>query len=259
MRKLIIFTLLFIACKQETKNQKESLQPKVSEQTSNELIKSYFYVNAPRGLNVRDINGEKLGKLPNNTKVTVISIGDVKTITDAGKEIRGNMVEIEYEKGTAWVFDGFLKEELPSSVRIEQAMKKLDLDETMVIDPNVSNPILRADFNGDGEIDQALLVRYMDHIKLESESRQRIIIAHGENNALHLIGDEESGISLGWISRWKINDSRRVSEVILDGNMDIIGHETIDICCTALDVTPEETADVNIYWNGKEYVIASSS
>ncbi|MFD0864177.1 hypothetical protein ACFQ1M_18320 [Sungkyunkwania multivorans] len=71
------------------------------------------YVQALNGLNVRDENGHKIGKLNYGDKVEIIKYTPKKlTVIDSDKTIVGNVVEIcNYESGSykrRYVFDGYL-------------------------------------------------------------------------------------------------------------------------------------------------------
>ncbi|WP_299219253.1 hypothetical protein [uncultured Aquimarina sp.] len=74
------------------------------------------YVQALNGLNVRDENGNKIGKLLYGDKVNIIKHTTKKlSINDNGKTVNGSIVEIcNYESGynkRRYVFDGYLIED----------------------------------------------------------------------------------------------------------------------------------------------------
>lgn len=81
-----------------------------------------YYVRAKNGLNVRktpDLQGEKIGKLPNKTQVKItFNPGIQLTIQDDGKTIHGQWVKIlahisPSQRINGYVFDGFLSEQKP--------------------------------------------------------------------------------------------------------------------------------------------------
>ncbi len=73
----------------------------------------YKYVDAPSGLNFRDVpKGKILGKLPDNLRIQILEVTDVTSdIEDSGKSISGNWVKIKAERAVGYVFDAFLKDE----------------------------------------------------------------------------------------------------------------------------------------------------
>ena len=112
MKKMYLFLLLpllFLSFKNsKEKNTVANYSPKktISNQDSR------YYVTAESGLLCREEpNGKIIHKFTYGTLVKVIHHTDVElTITDDGKEITGNWVEVEIENThrTGYVFDGFL-------------------------------------------------------------------------------------------------------------------------------------------------------
>jgi len=104
---------------------------------------------------------------------------------------------------------------------------------------------LRGDFNGDGKIDVAALV------KQRSTGKLGIAIIHGQGNKVTILG---GGTAIGngdddfkWMDNWQIytkdagaNAARAQSLPHLRGD--------------ALFVGKSEAASALIYWNGKHYV-----
>lgn len=89
----------------------------------NPKTENFYYVTAKNGLTQRSepsMNGESLGKLDYKTKVSVLNRTDIEmTFNDAGKQISGHWVQIEY-KGeqpydhSFFVFDGYLSKNEPN-------------------------------------------------------------------------------------------------------------------------------------------------
>ena len=105
------------------------------------------------------------------------------------------------------------------------------------------NPFyLRGDFNGDGKIDVAVLV------KQRSTGKSGIAIVHSGTSKVTILG---AGTAIGnggddfdWMDSWEIYSKDRVASKTsvpkLHGD--------------ALLVSKSEAASALIYWNGKRYV-----
>jgi hypothetical protein len=108
------------------------------------------------------------------------------------------------------------------------------------------NPFyLRGDFNGDGEIDVAVLV------KQRSTGKVGIVIVYGGTNKVTILG---AGTAIGnggddfeWMDTWQIYSKTRVAS---RGDVTNVPHLRGD----ALLVGKSEAASALIYWNGKRYV-----
>jgi hypothetical protein len=107
------------------------------------------------------------------------------------------------------------------------------------------NPFyLRGDFNGDGKIDVAVLV------KQRSTGKLGVAIVHGGTSKVTILG---AGTAVGnggddfeWMDTWQVYSKTRVAP---GGNVTNAPHIRGD----ALLVGKSETAGALIYWNGKRY------
>src|SRR5207244_1602085 len=108
------------------------------------------------------------------------------------------------------------------------------------------NPFyLRGDFNGDGEIDVAVLV------KQRSTGKVGIAIVYGGTNKVTILG---AGTAIGnggddfeWMDSWHVYSKERARHAAGETG---IPHLRGD----ALLVSKSEAASALIYWNGKRYV-----
>ena len=105
------------------------------------------------------------------------------------------------------------------------------------------NPFhLRGDFNGDGKIDVAALV------KQRSTGKLGIAIIHGATGKVTILG---AGTAIGnggddfeWMDSWEIYSKDRVAT----------GRNVPKLRGDALVVSKSEAASALIYWNGKRYI-----
>jgi hypothetical protein len=105
------------------------------------------------------------------------------------------------------------------------------------------NPFyLRGDFNGDGNIDVAVLV------KQRSTGKVGIAIVHGATEKVTILG---AGTAIGnggddfdWMDTWQVYSKARAAKEV--GETHVRGD--------ALLVSKSEAASALIYWNGKRYV-----
>jgi hypothetical protein len=105
------------------------------------------------------------------------------------------------------------------------------------------NPFyLREDFNGDGKIDVAVLV------KQRSIGKVGIAIINGASDKITILG---AGTAIGnggdnfeWMDSWEIYSKDRMAS----------GTSVTKLRGDALLVSKSETASALIYWNGKRYV-----
>jgi len=104
---------------------------------------------------------------------------------------------------------------------------------------------LRGDFNGDGKIDIAVLV------KQRSTEKLGIAIVLGESNKVTILGAGTAlgsgGDDLNWMDNWQIHTK--------DAGANAAGAQNLPrLRGDALLVTKSEAASALIYWNGKRYV-----
>jgi hypothetical protein len=138
---------------------------------------------------------------------------------------------------TAQVHD--IPEPIQRAIRNGSVAKNYDLCFRM-------NPFyLRGDFNGDGEIDTAVLV------KQHSTGKVGIAIVHGAADKVTILG---AGVGIGnggddfeWMDSWQAYSKDRVGRGAGETS---IPHLRGD----ALLVGKSESASALIYWNGKGYV-----
>ena len=108
------------------------------------------------------------------------------------------------------------------------------------------NPIyLRGDFNGDGEMDVAVLV------KQRSTGKLGIAIVHGATNKVSIVG---VGVGIGnggdnfdWMDSWQVYSKDRAAHAASEGGVPRLRGD-------ALLVSKSEAASALIYWNGKQYI-----
>jgi hypothetical protein len=132
---------------------------------------------------------------------------------------------------------------------IPEAVKRAITNSPIAKDYDVSfhmNPFyLHGDFNGDGKIDVAVL------LKQRSSGKLGIAIIHGEVDKVTILG---AGVGLGnggddfeWMDSWQVYSRGRVGR---GSDETPIPHFHGD----ALLVGKSEAASALIYWNGKRYV-----
>jgi hypothetical protein len=105
------------------------------------------------------------------------------------------------------------------------------------------NPFyLRGDFNGDGKIDIAALV------KQRSTGKVEIAIIHGATDKVIVLGAgtavDNGGDDFEWMDSWEICSKDRMDS----------GTSVPKLRGDALLVSKSEAASALIYWNGKRYV-----
>jgi hypothetical protein len=100
---------------------------------------------------------------------------------------------------------------------------------------------LRGNFNGDGEIDVAVLV------KQRSTGKTGIAIIDGVTNKVAILGAGTAVDDFEWMDTWQVYSKTRVALV---GDVTNVPHLRGD----ALLVVKSEAASALIYWNGKRYV-----
>lgn len=134
---------------------------------------NYFYVDTPNGLVMRDApNGKRIGKIQNGYKVKIDSSKKIPhTVTDNGKEIKGNWVRLEYEglgefeetdngieTESIYVFDGFLKNQKSHLTDVQAQMNKYPELKKFKINSELTSIYLKGDFFGDGIQDEVFRI-----------------------------------------------------------------------------------------------------
>ena len=106
------------------------------------------------------------------------------------------------------------------------------------------NPFyLRADFNGDGKADIAVLV------KQRSTGKLGIAIINGATDKVTVVGAGNAigngGDDFEWMDSWEVYSKGRVAQEAEGSVSHLLGD--------ALLVSKSEAASALIYWNGKRY------
>jgi len=133
--------------------------------------------------------------------------------------------------------------DIPESVQI--AITNGSLGKKYEISFHLSPFYLRGDFNGDGKVDVAVLV------KQRSTEKLGIAIVLGESNKVTILGAGTAlgngGDDLNWMDNWQIHTK--------DAGANAAGAQNLPrLRGDALLVTKSEAASALIYWNGKRYV-----
>jgi hypothetical protein len=130
------------------------------------------------------------------------------------------------------------------STKIPEAAEKAIVANLLAKDYQLSfhlNPsYLREDFNGDGKIDVAVLV------KQGTTGKLGIAIVHGGTNKVTILGAGtpigHGGDDFEWMNAWHVHPKTRADRAPAHFRRD------------ALLVSKSEAASALIYWNGKRYV-----
>jgi len=127
----------------------------------------------------------------------------------------------------------------------ERAISKGPLAKDYEVSFHLNPFYLRGDFNGDGEIDVAVLV------KQRSTGKLGIAIIHGGTSKVAILG---AGARLGnggddfeWMDNWQVYPKGRVARWTDEPSLPRLQGE-------ALLVGKSEAASGLIYWDGKRYV-----
>jgi hypothetical protein len=128
---------------------------------------------------------------------------------------------------------------------VERAISKGPLAKEYEISFRVNPFYLRGDFNGDGKVDVAVL------LKQRSTGKLGIAIIHGGTSKVAILG---AGVRVGnggddfeWMDYWQVYPKDRVARGIVETAVPRLNAE-------ALLVGKSETASALIHWDGKRYV-----
>jgi hypothetical protein len=135
------------------------------------------------------------------------------------------------------------RHDIPESV--QRAMSNSSLAKDYDVSFHMNPFYVSGDFNGDGKIDVAVLV------KQRSTGKLGIAIVHGATDKITILG---AGIAIGnggddfeWMDSWEIYPKNRVGRGTGETS---VPHLRGD----ALLAGKSEAASALIYWNGKRYV-----
>lgn len=173
--------------------------------------------------------------------------------------VRGHMLIVTSERGTTYQIDLQTKaitqseaawsaapDVMAHSPDIPDVVGKALANESLAKKYELSyrlNPsYLRGDFDGDGKVDVAVLV------KERSTGKIGIAIISGASNKVTILG---AGTAIGnggddfeWMDSWGVYSKDRIAS----------GTSVPKLCGDALLVSKDEAASALIYWNGKRYV-----
>src|SRR6266496_696214 len=128
---------------------------------------------------------------------------------------------------------------------IERAISKGPLAKDYEVSFHVNPFYLRGDFNGDGEVDVAVLV------KQYSTGKVGIAIIHGRTNKVAILGAGthvgNGGNDFEWMDYWQVYPKGRVARGTREPSVPRLHGE-------ALLVGKSEAASGLIHWDGKRYV-----
>ncbi len=128
---------------------------------------------------------------------------------------------------------------------VERAIKKGPLVKEYDVSFHANPFYLRGDFNGDGKVDVAVLV------KQRSTGKYGIAVIHGGKDKVIILG---AGVGIGnggddfeWMDSWRVYSKDRTTRGVDETSVPRLHGE-------ALLVGKSESASALIYWNGKRYV-----
>ncbi len=184
---------------------------------------------------------------------------DVQWVFITSPSLRNNMLVVTSERGKTYQLDlktrsvtqsDPVSSPSPEAVHeipepVQRAITNGSLAKKYEVAFRLNPFYLRGDFNGDGEIDVAVLV------KQRSTGKVGIAIVYGGTNKVTILG---AGTAIGnggddfeWMDTWQIYSKTRVAP---GGDVTNVPHFRGD----ALVVGKSEAASALIYWNGERYV-----
>ncbi|MGV7225170.1 MAG: hypothetical protein ACQ9MH_27090 [Nitrospinales bacterium] len=146
-------------------------------------------------------------------------------------------------------FEDFkLYENCPNNLLINAA----EPENNLTVVGNINPFYLQADFDGNGLVDLALI------IKDSKTGKQGILIIHSETKNCYQIG---GGINFGnggdnwtWMDVWKIYAHKTAEKTIFSSDNDIVEKETVRIQNTGIQVASSEGTANLITWDGNKYI-----
>ena len=184
---------------------------------------------------------------------------DVQWIFITTLNIQGGRLIVTSERGKTYQVDlstkaitpsDSLSSPKPGAIRdvpdaVEKALTKGSTGKKYDLSFRIRPSYLEGDFNGDGKLDVAVLV------KERATGKLGIAIVHGTTGKVTILG---AGIGIGnggdnfeWMDSWQVYSKKRASHAAGDGSVPNLSGD-------ALLVEKSEAASALIYWNGKRYV-----
>ena len=114
--------------------------------------------------------------------------------------------------------------------------------------------LLRADFNGDGKPDVAVLVTR------KGTGSRGIVVLHQGLTQYHVLGaGPETGSSIlhgnfEWVDHWTLYTKPTTHENLFAPSGDLSGSRQVRLQRPAIEISAEEQGGGMIYWNGKVYI-----
>lgn len=130
-------------------------------------------------------------------------------------------------------------------------LEDLDLKGQYYVHEQMNPMYLEADFNGGGALDIAVFI-------YEATSKKEgILIYHGENGDLHVLGAGKlfnGRCDLASIEIWKLYRKKTAGKTVFAENGDIEGSEIVTLSNIAIEVSRSESSSNLILWDGSKYV-----
>jgi hypothetical protein len=128
---------------------------------------------------------------------------------------------------------------------VERAVRAGSLPKDYDVSFHMEPFYLTGDFNGDGKVNVAVLVKQRATRKLG------IAIVHSSTNKVTILGAERpignGGDDFAWMDKWQVYSKARGAHAAAEGGV-------LRLRRDALLVSKSEAASALIYWNGKRYV-----
>jgi len=184
---------------------------------------------------------------------------DVQWVFITSLSLRNDMLVVTFERGKTYQVDlktrsvtqsDPVSSPSPEAVHeipepVQRAITNGPLAKKYEVAFRLNPSYLRGDFNGDGKIDVAVLV------KQRPTGKTGIAIIDGVTNMVTILGAGtvigNGGDDFEWMDTWQVYAKTRVAS---GGNVTNVPHLRGD----ALVVGKSEAASALIYWNGKRYV-----